>query len=249
MQDQYTSIWSFLLRHIFVLSTGFAALLHSTWSLATLFNGLEPQQGTQAWWAWAIPAFAIAFSIDAGQIAISVELRSGERTRWKYIAFCILASATYFLQWMYLIAHVPLIQLGTGVALQHATLVSAIRDFAIWIVPGLLPISTVLYTFGYAPVRRAKVATKPMQAPTNGVQPTISQAPIANANADAIVAPTPPLALLESPNPSASAVAFPIACPDCNWHGSYATQRSATNALTAHRRQCAVSSANGHRQE
>lgn len=232
MQDQYTSIWNFLLRHIFVLSTGFAALLHSTWSLATLFNGVEPEQATRAWWAWVVPAFAIAFSIDAGQIAISVELRNGERTRWKYTAFVILATATYFLQWIYLVAHVPLIQLGAGVAPQHATLVAMIRDFAIWIVPGLLPISTVLYTFGYAPMRRAKVPAKPVQPPAMPMQSPAKQTAIVPLQkADDLTIEMPDTQPVQPIAP-----AFPVGCPDCEWRGGYATQRAATNALTAHRR-------------
>ena len=187
---------------------------------------------TRAWWAWVVPAFAIAFSIDAGQIAISVELRNGERTRWKYIAFVILAIATYFLQWLYLIAHVPMIPLGTGVAAQHATLVAMIRDFAIWVVPGLLPISTVLYTFGYAPVRRAKATAKPVPPPAMPMQSPAKQTAIVPLQkADDLTIEMP-----DTQSVQAVALAFPIVCPDCNWHGEYGTQRAATNALTAHRR-------------
>jgi len=232
-------MWSILVRlaqHIFVITTGFAALLHSTWSLATLFNGVEPHQLTADWFAWVVPAFLIAFSFDVGQIAISVELRNGERTRAKYVAFAVLAVSTYLMQWLYMVAHVPMINFGTGVAAQHTAVASTIRDFFIWIVPGMLPLSTVLYTFSYAQPKRARPVAKPVQYSAAPVQPRASEVqitPMQNALA------TPDQPAIQPPEnfvalPEGSV--FPIACPDCEWNATYATKRAATNALTAHRR-------------
>ncbi len=59
------------LRHLsaqpFIVATGFAALIHSTWSLGTFFSGEQPHDPVQFIF-WLIPALLIAFSLDIGQI-------------------------------------------------------------------------------------------------------------------------------------------------------------------------------------
>jgi hypothetical protein len=141
-----------IIRHIieqpFVFSTGLAALVHSTWSLGTLFAGKEPQPQFQAaWWAWVIPAFLIAFAMDVGQIVTSAEIREGNRSRTKYLTFAVFALATYYLQWLYISHHMPLLDLADGVRGEWSGITTLIRDAAIWIIPALLPLSTLLYTF------------------------------------------------------------------------------------------------------
>lgn len=142
------------LRHIveqpFIFATGLAALAHSTWSLGTLFAGHEPDQFTLAWFAWVIPAFLIAFALDVGQIATSAEIRAGERTRAKYATFAVFAVATYYLQWLYISHHIPKLELGPGVSDAHIPFVTALRDLAIYLIPALLPLSTLLYTFSHS---------------------------------------------------------------------------------------------------
>ena len=122
-------------RHVFVIATGFAALLHSTWTLATAFNGPEPLQFSNAWFAWVIPGFALAFAFDVGQIAISVDLRNGERTRWKYAAFGVIAVATYFMQWWYMAHHIPSIALGDGLRADWKPFASLVSDSIVWFAP------------------------------------------------------------------------------------------------------------------
>ena len=135
-----------LIEQPFVMATGLAALAHSTWSLATLFAGQEPQQFTVAWWSWLLPALLIAFALDVGQIVTSSEIRAGQRTFTKFFTFGVFAIATYFLQWLYIIHHVPALELSQGVRAEWHGVVLLLRDCAIWIIPALLPLSTLLYT-------------------------------------------------------------------------------------------------------
>jgi hypothetical protein len=214
-------------RHAFVITTGFAALLHSTWTLATVFNGIEPQQFTADWYAWIGVAFLAAFAIDVGQIAISVELRSGERTRAKYIAFTVLACATYFMQWWYVAHHIPDLSLGNGLRAEWAGFARLLSDAAVWIVPGLLPAATIIYTFSYAkprsqrPAKVTNPATQTAIIRTSGMQSDLQ---------------------IEMPGQHEAL------CEVCGWTKSYATPRAAINAKVAHDRHhhpALVTSGNG----
>lgn len=130
----------------FVVATGFAALIHSTWSLGTFFSGPQPGGG----WAligWLIPALLIAFSLDVGQIVTSAEIRAGLRGWEKYATFIVFAVATYYLQFVYIASFMPAVTLGAGVSLSLVPFISAARDLGVFILPALLPLSTLLYTF------------------------------------------------------------------------------------------------------
>ncbi len=131
----------------FIFATGLAALVHSTWTLGTLFTGPEPTPVTLQWLLWAFPAFLIAFALDIGQIVTSADLRAGQRHRAKYATFFVFSAAVYFLQWNYIAAHMPASPLAEGVRAQWLPLANTIRDSALWILPALLPLSTLLYTF------------------------------------------------------------------------------------------------------
>lgn len=203
-------------RHAFVIATGFAALVHSTWTLATIFNGPEPVAIDGHWLAWVLAAFLFAFAIDVGQIAISVELRGGERTRAKFIAFATLAGLTYFFQWWYVAMHLPAMPLSAGVRTDWLPLATTMRDAALWIVPAALPLATTIYTFSYAKLKIARPA-KPAIAP---------------ASQRAIVPVPEPKSDITIEMPTASIL---VQCPDCDWSKECKTPRSATNSLTAHR--------------
>ena len=225
--------WWFV-RHAFIIATGFTALLHSTWALATIFNGLEPKQLSLDWFAWVIPAFAFAFSIDVGQIATSVDIRNGERTPAKYVTFAVLAIATYYLQWWYIAAHIPMVALSQGVANSYLSSATFLRDLALWIVPGLLPASTLFYTLSYAKPRRnaqqsLKVApvTKPANSSANGA--------IARANLEMQIEQPKTRAL---PEPVSMTAVYLAKCPDCDWSKPCETERSKINSLNAHKSHC-----------
>ena len=140
-------IYRHFVQQPFIAATGVAALAHSTWSLATLFTGEEPQQFTFAWFAWLAPALLIAFALDVGQIVTSSEIRAGQRKPVKYLTFAVFAIATYYLQWLYIAHHMPALALSPGVRESWGEIATLLRDAAIWIVPALLPLSTLLYTF------------------------------------------------------------------------------------------------------
>jgi hypothetical protein len=170
------------LRHIisqpFVVATGFAALVHSTWSLATLFAGHEPEQFSAAWIAWVIPALLIALSLDLGQVVTAAEIRSGQRNRAKLATFGVFAVFTYGLQWYHLAHHAPLLLLADGVRRDWLPVAQFISDAMLWFVPALLPLSTLLYTFSSVSHERVQPAEPAPQvfAPMQNVNVNILQA-------------------------------------------------------------------------
>lgn len=214
--------------HIFVIATGFAALTHSTWTLATAFGGNEPSQFTAAWWYWLFPGLLLAFAFDIGQIAISVELRNGERTRPKYFAFGVLALATYFLQWWYIAHHLPLVSLAEGLRPDWKPFASFMSDAIVWIAPGLLPIATMLYTSSYATPKRTSA-----KSPAKYANPYArSEQPQA--------APQLPSSQVVAALPQGDSVdaIFIAVCPKCGWRKPCESERKMINSLNAHMRFC-----------
>lgn len=137
-----------ILQQPFVAATGLAALLHSTWALGTLFAGPQPEAGlTVAFLGWLLPALLIAFALDVGQISTSAEIRRHGMTWARGLTFATFALATYYLQWLYIAHHMPALDLAPGVRPAWAGLALLVRDAALWIIPALLPASTLLYTF------------------------------------------------------------------------------------------------------
>lgn len=145
----------------FVLATGMAALIHSTWSLGTFFGGLQPE----GWHliGWIIPAFLIAFALDVGQIATSQEIRRHGMTLARGVTFLIFALATYYLQWLYIAHHIPVLELSPGISPTMRDTALALRDLAIWIIPAFLPLSTILYTFS------TPITSEETNAPTHPI--------------------------------------------------------------------------------
>lgn len=142
MRHFFREMW----EHKFVGATGVAALVHSTWSLGTLFGGEQPDGGWQLV-GWLVTAFLIAFSLDVGQISTSMEIKKHGLTRARGLTFFVFAAATYYLQWLYMAHHMPLLDSALGIRAEWLPLVMLLRDAAIWIIPTFLPMSTVLYTF------------------------------------------------------------------------------------------------------
>lgn len=210
-----------VLKHIaqqpFVAATALAALMHSTWSLGTLFAGAQPPAGlTIEFIGWLAPALLIAFALDIGQVVTSAEIRAGQRTRAKYATFAVFSIATYFLQWLYIAHHMPTLSLGDGVSAAAAPFAAGLRDAALWVIPALLPLSTLLYTFSHGE-SKPDLMTANAPAETSETIPTDPPAPLPARRGKNKVA---------------------IQCPDCDWHGSYKDERAAANALNGHRRHC-----------
>lgn len=135
-----------LFENPFITFTGLAALVHSTWSLGTLFSGVAPDADWAKWAEWVLPAFFIAFAMDVGQISTSAKIRHKGLNWQRGLAFFVFSVATYYLQFLYIAHHMPALQIAAGVSAWHQGAVVTARDAAIWILPLLLPLSTMLYT-------------------------------------------------------------------------------------------------------
>ena len=145
MRGEIVKALKHILQQPFVAATGAAALLHSTWALGTLFAGQQPE----GWYVvgWLLPALLIAFALDVGQISTSAEIREYGLTWTRGITFVVFAGATYYLQWLYIAHHMPALALAPGVRETWADFATVMRDAAVWVIPLLLPLSTLLYTF------------------------------------------------------------------------------------------------------
>jgi len=201
----------------FVLVTSTAALIHSSWTLAVIFGGLEPTTFGPAWLGWLIPGVLLAISVDVGLLQVSMEIKDGRRDRNRLAAFIVLAAAMFILQLAYAITHFPALALSTGVRLDWAPTLSLFRDSLIVIGPALLPIGITLHTFADA-----------------GKAPAPQLAAASTALA---VVPQPDLVTIEPvAEDQPAARTFESECPDCDWAGSYTTADGARAALNAHRR-------------
>lgn len=154
------SILKHTISQPFIASTALAAALHSTWTLGTLFAGVQPPAAFSfEFIGWLVPALLIAFSIDIGLLATAGEIRAGQRTKAKYLTFGVLSLSMFYLQWVYLIAHTPAVPLSAGVSPTWAGIALTLRDAAIWIIPALLPLSTLLYTASHHSANLTKPET------------------------------------------------------------------------------------------
>jgi len=212
-----------IIRHLtanpFITFTGVAALIHSTWALGTLFAGNQPQ----GWHllGWIVPALLVALALDVGQINTSWEIRHYGLTWARAITFAVFALATYYLQWLYIIHHMPSLPLAPGISSIWQDIATQGRDLAMFILPALLPASTLLYTFS----SQRHNAESETVVSTSAVQDE-------NANlhhldplndADLLTVPRPP------------APTFAEVCPDCGWASrEYDNPDSAARALRTH---------------
>jgi hypothetical protein len=146
-------------NHIFILATSLAMLVHSTWTFATLFAGEQPViDGSLQQWIqylmWVLPALLVANAIDVGQIQTSIKLSQAAATRQRVtlgITFVTLATAGYYLQWFHLAHHIPQLEFGAGLSPDMAESLVGLKNMSIFIIPALLPLSTILYTLSSAP--------------------------------------------------------------------------------------------------
>lgn len=187
--NQKQSLRTHLTDQPFIVATGVAAFAHSTWTLGTWFAGMQPvvtanllDGGINGAWVaqslhllfWLLPAAAIAFALDVGQIATSRDIQRGQRSFAKYATFAVFAVATYYLQWLYLAHHMPVVSMSAGIRPDMLEFVLMMRDLSIWFIPLLLPLSTLLYTFSHADAKQQADASVQSEAPIIRVQlPTV----------------------------------------------------------------------------
>jgi len=189
MMTHKQSLLTHLTDQPFIVATGVAAFAHSTWTLGTWFAGMQPvvtanllDGGINGAWVaqslhllfWLLPAAAIAFALDVGQIATSRDIQRGQRSFAKYATFAVFAVATYYLQWLYLAHHMPVVSMSAGIRPDMLDFVLMMRDLSIWFIPLLLPLSTLLYTFSHADAKQTTDASVQPEQPMIRVQlPTV----------------------------------------------------------------------------
>lgn len=201
-------------ENLFITFTGIAALVHSTWSLGTMFSGKAP---TGTWWefaGWVLPAFFVAFAMDVGQISTSAAIRHNGLTWQRGLAFFVFAVATYYLQFLYIAHHMPALQIASGVSEFHQSTVVTARDAAIWILPLLLPLSTMLYTISDGDKKEQEIEsrTETLSEPIS----TEIKAPII-LEAETVLEPS-----------------YKAFCEDCGWEKTYDSEKTAARALNTH---------------
>lgn len=145
---QLKNLFQHALQNPFVLATAIAAFLHSTWTVSTFFGGKSPEVAfTPDYAGWLIPGLLLAFSLDIGLLIVANKLARGENVRGLRVTFFALAAFMYFLQWAFIIHHIPSLELSDGVRAEWQPAITLLRDMAVWILPALLPASVTLYTF------------------------------------------------------------------------------------------------------
>jgi len=214
------SVLKHLFEQPFLVAVSLAAAIHSSWSFSVMFTGLEPKpQFTPAWFAWIFPGVMLAFSVDIGLLSLANQIRKGQRTKGKLLAFAVLSGAMGFLQFLYICSHVPEVQLGAGVRAEWVGLVSLIRDASIWVLPLLLP--TALILFAFSEVQPVATVTAPASTAL-----VIAAQPVAEPQNDEIIIETP------------YGERFEVECsePGCEWSGSYENAQAGLQAKRAHMR-------------
>lgn len=211
-----------LSQHLFIIAVALAAFIHSAWSLATMFRGVEPvPQFSLDWWAWWLPAAALAFSIDIGQITTSAQIQRGERTRAKYATFGVLAVATYYLQWLFIAHFMPTLDLSVGINETMRGFAVGFRDLAPWVLPVFFPASIWLYTLSYTkPHQPTQTATITQERTTTTVKVEKPEQPR--------IAP--------ATMPQLKGEVFTASCLICAYSATKTTQSRADAALRFHMR-------------
>ncbi len=213
-------------ENLFITFTGIAALVHSTWSLGTMFSGEAPQGN---WWAlagWLLPAFFVAFAMDVGQISTSAAIRHNGLTWQRGLAFFVFAVATYYLQFLYIAHHMPALQIATGVSAWHRWAVETGRDAAIWILPLLLPLSTMLYTISDGDGTEHPKAQAPeilVEKPKNDEKLLIAEK-INEIQTSSMLAEE----IIQEPK-------YVAECEACGWQKEYESSKVASRALNTHK--------------
>jgi len=145
------TLFKTITQHLFVASTSIAALLHSMWTISHLLGGLPPVQDASlilqlGYW---LPGLLVALSLDIGLLSTSAEIRQGTRNKTRFMTLAILSLSMFYLQSVYSVLHYAPLPLGDGIPAQAIGLFSWVRDAGVIIVPALMPISILLYSFGH----------------------------------------------------------------------------------------------------
>lgn len=145
----------------FVAIVGIAALIHSTWTVATFSGGVGPSVKDWitglAWLWWVLPGFLAAFALEVGQVVTARQIQRGTGRklriwRWslnvKTLTFVVLSAATYLLQLTYLLHHYPDLPIASGLSAASQNAAHVVMEIVIWGMPLLLPMSMLMFTAG-----------------------------------------------------------------------------------------------------
>lgn len=206
------------LTEAFVAIVGIAALIHSTWTVATFTGGEGPQISLSdigkgvltilAWLWWVLPGFLAAFALEVGQIVTASQIKRnvgrkihirGTAVNVKIITFVIFSLATYLLQLTYLLHHYPTRQLSQGLSPASRSAGMFVMELIVWCMPLLLPVATLLYTAGDE--SEELPPSKPEQS----------------------------LAVIKPVDDS-----FLVICPHCDWQRQYTNEDSAQYGFNGH---------------
>lgn len=162
------NIFHDLRKQPFLLAVSIAAFIHSAWTFATMFGGLEPTPYHSGdWWAWWLPGAFIAFSIDIGILSIAKRIREGERHRSTIAVFIVLALAMAYAQFVFMAVHMPSIPLAKGVRAEWIGGIQLGLDLTIGIFPFLLPLALILYAFVE---RQVKITSENIRSDSQNVE-------------------------------------------------------------------------------
>jgi hypothetical protein len=222
----------------FVLATALSALIHSTWVLSVMFGGYPPKWGIDSVSLlkvayWLVPGFLIAVAMDVGQVSTAISIRR-RPTVSKAITFATFAVATYYLQWLYMLFHMPALPVSAAVSDAQSWLIIPLKNLSLWIIPLLLPLSTVLYTLSGDTVDEPETPPK-----TTDIQVEEVTA-IVPVNTD-LHQPSGE-EVLQFKTQDNETLPFKIAhCERCGWEKTYhgsTSDLSAKRALATHTRSC-----------
>lgn len=174
-----------VLHHVahnpFVVFTGAAALVHSTWTIGYMTNGSLPPDALRdpaGSFAWHFTPFLIALCVDVGQVFTAHKIRVGGGNRARYATFAVFAIFTYYMQLLH-VAHVlPTFHIGAGVAPALRPMVDTLISAFVFAYPALLPLSTFLYTISEEKADHASSVSRVADA---GLVAVGVSAPIASA--------------------------------------------------------------------
>ncbi len=209
-----------------------------------MFSGRAPEGDWGAYAAWVLPAFFVAFAMDIGQISTSAAIRHEGLTWQRAVTFCVFALATYYLQFLYIAHHLPLLQLADGLSDFHRGNVKIAVDAAIWIMPLFLPLSTILYTLSGGDKQEQVIAPTHPEPIMDVSMPTL---PMLEENTREYPALTSfDEEIIQEPK-------YMATCEDCGWSKEYQHPQNASRALSTHKsKHCSktheveIESQNGH---
>lgn len=136
---------------IIYIAISIATMQHTVWSSSFIFEGSIPLTPIERVW-WIFNGFLIALTIDIGMFLTARQLRK-QFSITAFVAFIIAALASFYMQLVYTSYHTGDFQFGIGVASQWLNVLKPFIEARVFILPLILPLFAVIYTFSNREVR------------------------------------------------------------------------------------------------